>query len=146
MGYHEKQAKASAQIVDFEGQLATAQDTLVQREQSRQEATSDKKVLEQEVVSVKKDIDDVDMAIQKIEQEKTNRDHTIRSLNDEIANQDEVLNKLNKEKKHLGENSAKACEDLQVSQDKVEHLANIKTKLESTLDELNDSLAREKRA
>ena len=29
-------------------------------------------------------------AIQKIEQEKTNRDHTIRSLNDEIANQDEV--------------------------------------------------------
>merc|ERR1712241_433256 len=95
--YHEKQAKASAQIVDLEGQLATAQDTLVQREQSRQEATSDKKVLEQEVVSVKKDIDDVDMAIQKIEQEKTNRDHTIRSLNDEIANQDEVINKLNKE-------------------------------------------------
>ena len=30
-------------------------------------------------------------AIQKIEQEKTNRDHTIRSLNDEIANQDEVI-------------------------------------------------------
>ena len=29
-------------------------------------------------------------AIQKVEQEKTNRDHTIRSLNDEIANQDEV--------------------------------------------------------
>merc|ERR1711972_7846 len=70
----------------------------------------------------------------------------IRSLNDEIANQDEVLNKLNKEKKHLGENSAKAVEDLQVAQDKVEHVANIKKKLESTLDELNDSLAREKRA
>merc|ERR1711972_170805 len=99
--YHEKQAKCSSQIVDLEGQLATAQDTLVQREQSRQEATSDKKVLEQEVVSVKKDIDDVEMAIQKIEQEKTNRDHTIRSLNDEIANQDEVINKLNKEKKHV---------------------------------------------
>ena len=32
----------------------------------------------------------VHSAIQKIEQEKTNRDHTIRSLNDEIANQDEV--------------------------------------------------------
>merc|ERR1719515_431284 len=38
--YHEKQAKASSQIVDLEGQLAAAQDTLVQREQSRQEATS----------------------------------------------------------------------------------------------------------
>merc|ERR1712115_470831 len=42
--------------------------------------------------------------------------------------------------------SAKAVEDLQVAQDKVEHLASIKGKLESTLDELNDSLAREKRA
>merc|ERR1739848_951623 len=46
--YHEKQAKASSQIVDLEGQLANSQDTLVQREQSRQDATADKKVLEQE--------------------------------------------------------------------------------------------------
>merc|ERR1711879_584678 len=37
-------------------------------------------------------------------------------------------------------------EDLQVSQDKVDHLGKIKSKLENTLDELNDSLAREKRA
>merc|ERR1711992_77579 len=71
---------------------------------------------------------------------------TIRALNDEIANQDEVLNKLNKEKKHQCENGAKAMEDLQVAQEKVEHLAKIKSKLEQTLDELNDSLAREKRA
>merc|ERR1712117_756052 len=144
--YHEKQAKASSQIVDLEGQLETAQDTLVQREQSRQEATSDKKVLEQEVVSVKKDIDDVDMAIQKIEQEKTNRDHTIRSLNDEIANQDEVINKLNKEKKHVSENAAKSMEDLQVAEEKVAHLNQIKNKLESTLDELEGSYEKEKRS
>merc|ERR1711881_318904 len=138
--YHEKQAKASSQIVDLEGQLSNAQDTLVQREQARQEATADKKVLEQEVVSVKKDIDDVDMAIQKIEQEKTNRDHTIRSLNDEIANQDEVINKLNKEKKHVSENAAKSMEDLVVAEEKVAHLNQIKNKLESTLDELESSL------
>ena len=134
--YHEKQAKASSQIVDLEGQLVVAQDTLVQREQSRQDATADKKVLEQECVSVKKDIDDIDMAIQKIEQEKTNKDHTIRSLNDEIANQDEVINKLNKEKKHVSENAAKSMEDLQVAEEKVAHLNQIKNKLESTLDEL----------
>merc|ERR1719347_1506188 len=143
--YHEKQAKASSQIVDLEGQLSTAQDTLVQREQSRQVATSDKKVLEQEVVSVKKDIEDIDMAIQKLEQEKTNRDHTIRSLNDEIANQDEIINKLNKEKKHISENSSKSTEDLQAASDKVEHLSKIKQKLEQTLDELESSLDKEKR-
>ena len=37
-------------------------------------------------------------------------------------------------------------EDLQAAQEKVDHLNKIKMKLESTLDELNDSLAREKRA
>merc|ERR1712080_446419 len=115
-------------------------------EVARQGATADKKALEGDNVVIKKDIEDLELAIQKLEQEKTNRDHTIQSLNVEIANQDEVLNKLNKEKKRLGENSAKACEDLEVAQDKLEHVANIKTKLESTLDELNDSLAREKMA
>ena len=41
-------------------------------------------MLEQEAVTIKKDIEDLELAIQKIEQEKTNRDHTIHSLNDEI--------------------------------------------------------------
>merc|ERR1712154_145330 len=144
--YHEKQAKATAQIADLEGQLATAQDTLVQREQARQDAMAEKKVLEQECVAVKKDIEDVEIAIQKIEQEKTNRDHTIRSLNDEIANQDEVINKLNKEKKHVSENAAKSMEDLQVAEEKVNHLGQIKNKLEGTLDELEGSYEKEKRS
>merc|ERR1712186_187964 len=143
--YHDKQAKATAAIAALEVELANTQDALVQKEQARQDAMADKKVLEQEVVSVKKDIDDVDMAIQKIEQEKTNRDHTIRSLNDEIANQDEVINKLNKEKKHISENAAKSAEDLGAAEDKVAHLNQIKSKLESTLDELESSLEREKR-
>merc|ERR1712141_150427 len=66
--------------------------------------------------------------------------------NDEIANQDEIINKLNKEKKLLNENNAKATEDMQVVQEKADHLEEIKMKLENTMDELNDSLTREKRA
>merc|ERR1711899_100537 len=144
--YTERQAKASAMKADLEVQLVEAGNRLTAMEANRQQATQDKKALEGDNLVIKKDIEDLELAIQKLEQEKTNRDHTIRSLNDEIANQDEVLNKLNKEKKHQCENGAKAMEDLQVVQDKVEHLAKIKGKLESTLDELNDSLAREKRA
>ena len=143
--YHEKQAKMSAQKADLEGQLLVSQEILIKKEEERQLATGDKKVLEQEVVAVKKDIEDIDMAIQKLEQEKTNRDHTIRSLNDEVANQDEVINKLNKEKKHLNENASKAGEDLQVAEEKVTHLNQIKNKLEQTLDELEGSLEKEKR-
>merc|ERR1712241_678658 len=143
--YHDKQAKATSAIAGLEVDLANAQEALVAKEHSRQDAMADKKLLEQECTAVKKDIEDVEMAIQKIEQEKTNRDHTIRSLNDEIANQDEVINKLNKEKKHISENAAKSAEDLGAAEDKVAHLNQIKSKLESTLDELESSLEKEKR-
>merc|ERR1712012_454157 len=114
--YHDKQAQATAQIADYEKQLQTAQDKLAQREQDRQNAMQDKKVLEQEVVAIKKDIDDINVAIQKLEQKKT-----------------------------ISENAAKSQEDLQVAEDKVNHLNQIKNKLESTLDELEGSYEKEKR-
>merc|ERR1712072_175967 len=121
--YTDQQTRATIQKADFEIQLSAAGKKLIAMEEERIAATADKKVLEGENVMIKKDIEDIELAIQKLEQEKTNRDHTIRHLNDEIANQDEVINKLNKEKKHMGENSAKANEDLQTAVDKVDHLA-----------------------
>merc|ERR1712212_403612 len=144
--YHEKQAKISSQKAELEIELVEEQNKLADREQKRAQATNDKKDLEQESVVIKKDITDIEMVIQKLEQEKTNRDHTIKSLNDEIANQDEVINKLNKEKKHISENSAKSSEDLQIATEKVEHLMKVKSKLESTLDELESSFEKEKRS
>merc|ERR1711878_155343 len=144
--YTERQAKVSAAKADLEVQLVDAGNKLTNTEQQRQQATADKKSLESDNVVIKKDIGDLEIGIQKLEQEKTNRDHNIRTLNDEIANQDEVINKLNKEKKHQSENASEAMEDLQAAEDKVDHLSKIKSKLDSTLDELNDSLSREKRA
>merc|ERR1711902_48205 len=144
--YHDKQAKMNSQKDAAEKALVGAGEKLTAMEANRQQATADKKALEQENVVIKKDIEDLELAIQKLEQEKTNRDHQIRSLNDEIANQDEVINKLNKEKKHAGEISSKASDDLQVVEDKVAHMNNIKSKLEQTLDELSGALNGEKRA
>merc|ERR1711937_1071185 len=117
--YTEQQEKATKLKIKFGADLVAAGQKLVQMEEERVAATADKKVLEGENVVIKKDIEDIEIAIQKLEQEKTNRDHTIRHLNDEIANQDEVINKLNKEKKHQGDNAAKANEDLAVAADKV---------------------------
>merc|ERR1712241_1535490 len=144
--YTEKQALMSAQKANMEVELNSAGKRLAQMEVARQEETAVKKSLEADNMVIKKDIEDLELAIQKLEQEKTNRDHIMRSLNDEIANQDEVINKLNKEKKHAGESSAKSAEDLQSAEDKVSHLNNIKSKLEQTLDELQDSFEREKRS
>merc|ERR1711937_1088862 len=143
--YHEKQAKCTANIAALENELTDAQATLAEREQERQEALASKKDLEADNLVIKKDIDDINMSIQKLEQEKTNRDHTIRSLQDEVANQDEIINKLNKEKKHVSESAAKSAEDLQAADDKVAHASSVVKKLESTLDELEGSLEKEKR-
>merc|ERR1712226_1214339 len=68
--YHEKQAKISSQKADLEIELVEEQNKLADREQKRAQATNDKKDLEQESVVIKKDITDIEMVIQKLEQEK----------------------------------------------------------------------------
>merc|ERR1711915_449115 len=102
------------------------------------------KLLEQDNVIIKKEIGDMEVTVQKLEQEKTARDHTIKTLNEEIASQDEVINKLTKEKKHVGEN-AKSAEDLLTAEEKLSHMGQVTKKLEGTLDELEGSLEKEKK-
>merc|ERR1712108_59950 len=131
--------------MELEFALQEAGQKLIQAEERRVEATQALKEMGGENTVIKKDMEDLEIAIVKLEQEKCNRDHIIRHLNDEIANQDEIINKLNKEKKLINENNAKANEDMQVVQEKADHLEEIKMKLENTMDELNDSLTREKR-
>merc|ERR1712200_335471 len=144
--YTDRQAKATKMKADTEQKLDQAQKALAGEEAKKQQMTADRKVMEGEINVIKKDIEDLDLAFQKLEQEKTNRDHTIRSLTDEVCQQDEVINKLNKEKKMIGDTQAKAYDDLHVAEEKVAHLNDIKAKLESTLDELEGGGAGEKRA
>ena len=144
--YTDRQAKASALKADLEVKLQNGGVKLTEMAEKRQKSMADKKALESGNVAIKKEMEDLELAIQKLEQEKTNRDHTIKSLNEEITDQEEVANRLNKEKKLMSENVSKANDDLQVSQEKEDHLKKIKSKLDSTLEELNDSLSKEKRA
>merc|ERR1711973_96249 len=144
--YTDRQAKANKLKSETEIELATQQGILADQEASRAELAAEVKHHSGSINVVKKDIEDIELAIAKVEQEKANRDHTIRSLNDEISEQDEVINKLNKEKKHIAENQAKSNEDLVVAEEKVNHLNSIKAKLEETLDELEGALDKEKRA
>lgn len=58
---------------------------------------------EQEIESLKKNCQDLELSLRKAESEKQAREHNIRSLQDEMANQDEAVAKLNKEKKHQEE-------------------------------------------
>merc|ERR1711971_849285 len=143
--YTDRQAKAAKMKADNEQKLDAEQKALAAEEVAKQQMTADRKTMEGDISIVKKDIEDLDLAFQKLEQEKTNRDHTIRSLTDEVCQQDEVINKLNKEKKMIGDTQSKAYDDLHVAEEKVAHLNDIKAKLEATLDELEGGVAGEKR-
>merc|ERR1712158_120963 len=68
--YHERQAQISSEKADLEVALAGATDKLAKTEQSRVDATNDKKALELETTAIKKDIGDLEVVIQKLSQEK----------------------------------------------------------------------------
>merc|ERR1712109_71218 len=134
--YTDRQTKATATKVQAEGELKEAQAVLSSEESSRVALAAEVKAHSGSVGVVKKEIEDIELAITKVEQEKGNRDHTIKVLQDEIAEQDEVINKLNKEKKHLSATQAKSAEDLIAAEEKVGHLNQVKSQLESTHDQL----------
>merc|ERR1712128_55427 len=144
--YTDRQAKALTLKGEAEVELAPQQKVLASEEASRVELAAEVKSHSGSIGAVKKDIEDVELAITKVEQDKGNRDHTIKTLQDEIAEQDEVINKLNKEKKHLSGTQAKSSEDLVMAEEKVSHLSSIKSQLESTLDQLEGGLDKEKKS
>merc|ERR1719439_389125 len=144
--YTDRQAKANQIKATTEVELASATKVLKGEEESRVALAAEVKAHSGSIGAVKKDIEDIELAIAKVELEKGNRDHTIKVLQDEIAEQDEVINKLNKEKKHIAENQAKSNDDMISANEKVDHLASVKSKLESTLGELESGLDKEKKA
>merc|ERR1712013_442622 len=144
--YTDRQAKALQIKSETEVELAQAQKVLASEEGSRVELAAEVKSHSGSIGAVKKDIEDVELAILKVEQEKGNRDHTIKTLQADVAEQDEVLNKLNKEKKHLSATQAKSSEDLVAAEEKVAHPMSIKSQLESTLDQLESGVDKEKKS
>merc|ERR1719187_213897 len=144
--YTDRQAKANGLKAEAEAELATKSKVLKGEEESRIALAAEVKAHSGSIGAVKKDIEDIELAITKVEQEKGNRDHTIKVLQDEIAEQDVVINKLNKEKKHLAEAQAKSADDLITADEKVSHLADVKAKLEETLDELEATYDKEKKS
>merc|ERR1719204_589947 len=144
--YTDRQTKATATKAQAESELKEAQAVLSSEESSRVALAAEVKAHSGSVGVVKKEIEDIELAIAKVELEKGNRDHTIKVLQDEIGEQDEVINKLNKEKSNIAETQAKSNDDMISVNEKVGHLASVKSKLESTLGELESGLDKEKKA
>ena len=66
-------------------------------------------------------------------------------MKEELVSQEELVAKLQKEKKAWADGRQQKEEELQSAEDKANHLTKIKMKLEQNLDELEDSVEREKK-
>merc|ERR1711913_57626 len=141
----ENQAVIAAQKLELEQQLNEASQRYDQEQSQRNLLIQMKKRIEGDVGSQKRDLEDLEMSLQRLNQECGTKNHQIRVLNDEIAQQEDVINKINREKKSLQEVNQKNADDFSSSEDRVTHLSKVKGKLEQTLDELGDSLNREKK-
>merc|ERR1712241_212797 len=80
------------------------------------------------------------------ESDRADKDDQIRTLKEEIDHQNDMIGKLQREKKSGQESKQKTEEDTQSIEDRCNHLARLKSKLEQSLDEAEDSLEREKKA
>merc|ERR1712203_188212 len=99
---------------------------------------------DREIGNVKQDLADVQAKVDKANQEKNKLDGILRGLNDEVVHKDETISKLNKEKKYVSEHMAKSSEELGTNQDKLNHLNEIKAKLEQTFDQMESAENRKK--
>ena len=69
------------------------------------------------------------------EEDKATKDDQIRTLKEEIEHQNDMISKLNREKKNCSESRQKTEEDIQTMEDRCNHLSRVKSKLEQSLDE-----------
>merc|ERR1719300_56591 len=89
--YTDRQTKALALKSATEKELEKQQQVLRNEEASRIDLTADVKAHATSISDVKRDIEDIELAILKVEQEKANREHTIKVLQDEVKEQDEII-------------------------------------------------------
>merc|ERR1719220_2401983 len=115
--YTDRQTKALSIKATTEAELAGQVEVLKAEENSRISLAADVKSHSGSIGAVKKDIEDVEL----------------------------VITKLNKEKKHLSSTQAKSAEDLVSAEEKVHHLNQVKSQLESALDQLEGGLDKEKK-
>merc|ERR1711936_1126554 len=129
--------------IELEGKVKELQERL--EEELTSELVGKKRKLEDEVSELKKDIDDLELTLAKVEKEKHATENKVKNLTEEVAQTEETIAKLQKEKKSLQEAHQQTLDDLQAEEDKVNSLSKQKNKLEQQVDDLEANLEQEKK-
>merc|ERR1712121_390290 len=134
-----------AEKADVEASLSDAQKKLFCETEAKDNMYALVKKTEHDVEKMKEDLEDMGGKLLAAQQDKEAKDAQLKTLGEEIAHQEDLISKLNKDKKDLFDANQKTAVDHQNIEDKCNTLFKQKGKMEQQLDELEDSLEREKK-
>merc|ERR1712142_220469 len=141
----DKEAKLLAVKKSFENALSDQQARLEKEKAAKEQLWQLLKKKEAEVDFIGHDVQEIESRIAQAQSELSAKETGLKTLGDEVTHQQELISKITKEKKHLLECNRKTSEDHQTVEDRCNFLSTVKTKLEEKLDDLEDTLDREKK-
>jgi len=145
MEFLDKEAKLLSVKKSFENALADQLARLEKEKLAKETLFALLKKREAEIDFIGHDVQDIESRIGQAQSEISAKDTGLKTLGDEVTHQQELISKITKEKKHLQECNRKTSEDHQTVEDRCNFLSTVKTKLEEKLDDLEDTLDREKK-
>ena len=95
--------------------IQETEEKLKREEEAKNAVEQARKKAEAEVKAVRQEYQDLEFALEKSKQARSEKEHQIRTMQDEMDNQDTMISRLNKEKKQLQDSNQKTAEDLQVN-------------------------------
>uniref|UniRef100_A0A8C2J0F9 Slow myosin heavy chain 2 n=1 Tax=Cyprinus carpio TaxID=7962 RepID=A0A8C2J0F9_CYPCA len=142
---------------ETEKEMANMKEEFLKLKEAYAKTEARRKELEEKMVSILQEKNDLQLAMQSVIKELTERledeeemnkhatENKVKNLTEEMAALDEIIAKLTKEKKALQEAHQQTLDDLQSEEDKVNTLTKAKAKLEQQVDDLEGSLEQEKK-
>merc|ERR1712042_163415 len=141
----DKTTRVEAQASDVQKELGGILDRIKVEKDQMKALEAQRMKIDATVSQLEGELQASEGTLSSAQQDKADKDDQIRTLKDEIAHQGEMIAKLGKDKRSVGDARRKTEEDIQTAEDKCNHLARVKGKLEQALDEAEDALEREKK-
>merc|ERR1712142_1126304 len=142
----DKTNRVEAMAADVQKQLDECNNRVSGEKQQMDAISQQMSKVNSQKSSLGQEIESLEGKLANAEQDRADKDDQIRTLKDEMEHQNDMISKLQREKKGCQESRQRTEEDIQAMEDKCNHLARVKSKLEQSLDEAEDSLEREKKS
>lgn len=135
---HEAESALAKEIANYEQRTASEEAAMesLRQQMKKVDATQDQ---------LTRDMRDSEGRLSRVQEEKVDKDNQVRQLREELQHQEDLVAKLSRDKKGLAESNLKDEEVIQTMEDRCNHLSKLKLRLEKQLDEVEDSLEREKK-